>query len=336
MNPVLIELSLAFGLLNMIIALLVIGNRFIVRLRDRRHAAAIESLRFGLLEWISGEAPSVAPPRNSVEGKALVDLLSKYGRSLTGDGRRRVVELADQLHLTTSLLIQTRSALSWRRAAAAFRLGDLGDRQSWRLVALLDDRNRQVRNAAARSLGKQRAVEGVAPIVLALSEGRVARAVGGQALIDIGPDAVESMAGLMHSQSPDVRAVAAELLGRLGTVSQAGVLTRHLHDNSANVRVAVVRALGRLGGRAAAESIRHVLDDQTAYVRAAAATSVAALGDLDSVPRLLEMVDDTEYLPARAAAIAITELSPETARSEAAAAGNEHLQEAVDLLELHR
>jgi hypothetical protein len=130
MSPVLIELSLSFGLLNVLIAFLVVGNRFVLPFRERRYAATIEHARSDLLPWISGEASSARPPRNAVERRALVELLSTYGRSLTGEGRRRVIELANELHLTTTLLSQTTNVLSWRRAAAAFRLGDLGEDQA--------------------------------------------------------------------------------------------------------------------------------------------------------------------------------------------------------------
>ena len=122
-------------------------------------------------------------------------------------------------------------------------------------MSLLDDPNRNVRNAATRSLGKQRAVEGVAPIVLALSEGRVARAVGGQALIDIGPVAVDSLAGLMHAQSPDVRAVAAELLG--------AALRRERDRRAIEEREARLRSIMR----SAVECVRPILRSYSAWVQ---------------------------------------------------------------------
>lgn len=331
MSRVLFEVSLSLGLLNLLIAGLVISNRFIVRIRDRRHAAAVERLRPVLLDWIEGDADTIPPPSTRAERRALLELLSKYGRSLTGDSRKQVTQLARDLDLMVVLLSETRSFRAWKRAAAAFRIGDVGDRQSTRLVHLLSDRDRRVRNAATRSLGKQRAVEGVAPIVLALSDGGVARAVGGQALLDIGPAAATSLVGLMASQNPEVRAAAAELLGRIGSAEHGRTLVHHLHDPAANVRVAIVRALGRLGGSAASEAIPQMLDDQVPYVRAAAATAVGVLGSPTDVPRLLKLVVDPDHLPAHAAASALAELDPEAALLLAEQTSNRHLLAATDL-----
>jgi HEAT repeat protein len=200
------------------------------------------------------------------------------------------------------------------------------------LVSMLDDPDRRVRNAAARSLGKQGAVEGVEPIVLALSAGAVSRAIGGQALIDIGAPAAESLVRLLDSRIREVRATAAELLGRVGNIEHAKILTGQLNHPDAEVRVAVVRALGRLGGRLAAQSVQSLLSDPVPYVRGAAATAVGRLGGAGAIDRLIEMATDDEFLPAHAAAMAAKELDPERVMAAAASGTSPHLVEASDLL----
>lgn len=331
MTPLLIDISLAFGVINLLIAGLVVGNRFIVRARQRRHDDALQRLRPVLLDWIGGDTDTIPPPAARPEREALIELLAKYGRSLTGEGRKRVTDLATRLHLVGDLVYDTASFSAWKRARAAFRLGDLGDAQQWRLITLLSDRDRRVRNAAARSLGKQGSVEAVAPIVLALSDGRVARAVGGQALLDIGPVAATSLAALMDSDTTEVREAAAELLGRIGTIEHSRILAEHLADLAPTVRVSVVRALGRLGGRSVSETVPALLDDDVPFVRAAAATTLAAIGSTAHIPVLLELVEDPEYLPARAAALALAEMDPDLARTESERTANPHLVEAADL-----
>jgi hypothetical protein len=276
-NPFLLDLSIGFGVLNLLVAGLVVANRFILRAQQRRYDLASERLKPIVLDWIDGETTE-ANTASRLERQVLADLLARYGRALTGEGRGHIVELADREELRADLLRATRSRSPWKRARAAFRLGDVGGDESARLIELVSDRDRRVRNAAVRSLGKQRSVEAVSTIVLALSSGSVARAVGGQALIEIGSAAAGGLASLLESSRPEVRSTAAELLGRLGSAEHAPRVAEHLSDHDATVRVAAVRALGRLGGRAASLAVPRLLEDQIAFVRAAAATALGNEG----------------------------------------------------------
>lgn len=330
MSALLIELSIAFGAINLTVAGLVIANRFLIRRTERRYAAAVARLKPLALDWIEGEG-DVPTVRSTQERRALADLLCKYGRSLTGDGRARITQLAVESGLIATLTKDLRSRRAWRRAEASFKLGDLGADQATQLAAMLGDRSRSVRNAAARSLGKQGAVVAVADIVDALSTGAVARAIGGQALIEIGASAADELAALLSSERPEVRAVAAELLGRVGRAEYGRMLAATLHDEDPVVRVAAVRALGRLGGRAVASAVPEVLDDPEDFVRAAAATALGKTGRRDQLDRLLQMAVEDSYLPARAAAAAAMELDPARARTEANETGSPHLLEIVDL-----
>lgn len=331
MTGFLIDTSVALALLNVLIAGVVIGNRFLVRSRQRRYTSALQRLRPAVLEWMEGDGV-VLPRLEGIEQRALLDLLGKFGRSLRGDQRRRVADLALAGGYTHDLAVAATSRRPWRRAAAAYRLGDIGSGDAELLVALLGDDDRRVRNAAARSLGRQGALEGVEPIVVALATGRVARAIGGQALLDIGSPAADGLAQLLDSRIREVRATAAELLGRLGGPEHARILAQQLNHPDAEVRVAVVRALGRLGGRAAARSVAELLDDPVAYVRAAAATATARLGGAAELDKLITMAIEDEFLPANAAAGAATELDPGRVVRAAAATGAPHLVEAADLV----
>lgn len=333
MTTLLIEISITLAIVNVAMAALVVGNRFVIRRSELRYAAAVTRMRPILLDWIDGE--DVAVPRfRSLERRAFTDLLSKYGRSLRGDGRTRVAELALHTGLVTEVATATSDRRAWRRAAAAYRIGDIGSDHHTLLIPLLTDPDRRVRNAAARSLGKQGSVEGVAPIVVALSSGGVARAVGGQALIDIGSPAADALGHLLDSHIREVRSTAAELLGRVGTVEHARTLVGHLHHPDPEVRVAVVRALGRLGGRVAASALLPLLDDPIPYVRAATATSIGQLGRADAIDALLEMAGDDTYLPAHAAAHAAMALDPDAVLAASEATESPHLHEVADLIRM--
>lgn len=331
MTDLLLEISIALAIVNVTVATLVVANRFLLKRAERRYQAAVQRTRPILLDWIDGEDVRI-PVLNAVERRAFVDLLAKYGRSLRGDGRRRVSDLARDAGLLSELVRQTTSRRAWRRAAAAYRLGDIGLDDTDLLVEMLADRDRRVRNAAARSLGKQRAVDGVAPIVIALSTGAVARAVGGQALIDIGATAADALGELLDSRIREVRSTAAELLGRVGTVEHARLLAGQLDHPDPEVRVAVTRALGRIGGRVAAASLPPLLSDPVPYVRAAAAGALGRLGRPDGATALIAMAIEDDYLPAHAAALAARELDPAAVLEAADATGAPCLVEAADLI----
>jgi HEAT repeat protein len=329
----LIEISIALAVVNVAVAALVVGNRFIIRRSELRYAAAVARTRPILLDWIDGEDVGI-PQVRSLERRAFVDLLAKYGRSLRGDGRKRVAEMALHTGLVTEVAKKTSDRRGWRRAAAAFRLGDIGGDHHALLIPMLSDPDRRVRNAAARSLGKQGSVEGVAPIVVALSSGAVARAVGGQALIDIGSPAADALGRLLESHVREVRSTAAELLGRVGTVEHARILVEQLRHSDPEVRVAVVRALGRLGGRVAATALVPLLQDPIPYVRAAAATSIGQLGRAEAIDALLAMAGGDSYLPAHAAAHAAMALDPDAVLAAAETSSSPHLHEAADLIRM--
>jgi HEAT repeat protein len=327
----LIEISIALAAANVALAALVVGNRFIIHRSHQRYAAAVARTRPILLDWIDGEDVGI-PHVRSLERRAFVDLLAKYGRSLRGDGRRRVAEMALHTGLIAELTEASGDRRAWRRAAAAYRLGDIGGEHASILIPLLSDPDRRVRNAAARSLGKHGSVDGVAPIVVSLSSGGVARAVGGQALIDIGAPAADALAQLLESHIREVRSIAAELLGRVGTIEHVASLVRQLRNPEPEIRVAVVRALGRLGGRMAAAELPPLLEDPIPYVRAAAATAIGTLGRGSSVETLIRMAESDSYLPAHAAAHAAMALDPEAVLAASTSSTSPHLLEVADLI----
>jgi HEAT repeat protein len=69
------------------------------------------------------------------------------------------------------------------------------------------------------------------------------------ALARIGPAAVPALLEALHSPDPEVRAKAANVLGRMGPDARDSVpeLIRLLDDPDERVRKTVIRALGRIG-----------------------------------------------------------------------------------------
>jgi HEAT repeat protein len=201
------------------------------------------------------------------------------------------------------------------------------------LLGLMDDRAREVRAAAARSLGRLGAAEAVEPLVYAFAERRLPRSIAGQSLLAIGPAALERLRGLAGAEEPEARAFAVELVGFLGDASDDRLLVDRLRDTSAEVRARAARALGRLGAEEATAELTRALDDRISFVRGAAADALAVVGDRRAVPRLLALAREDEFDAAQAAARAAASLAPDAVVAAAGKPGAAtHLLEAADLI----
>jgi HEAT repeat protein len=203
------------------------------------------------------------------------------------------------------------------------------------LLRALEDRSRDVRMAAARSLGRLGAVEAIEPLVAAGVGGTVPREVSSLALFDVGPPAVPRLLGLTRDQEPSMRADAVELVGFLGSAGDAEYLLGHLKDPAAAVRAAAADALGRLGAAHARDELVRALDDRVPGVRSAAARALGQIGGRQAARALLPLARSDSFDPARAAAEALARVDPQLAvRAAEEPDAGPHLREAADLVAL--
>ena len=223
---------------------------------ERRSSGAESRLRPVALALVEGESTELGPA-TEFDHEVLAKLLARYGRRLHGTARAHIADFFERRGLIDVELARLRSRRAWRRATAAFALGDMAsERAIPHLVDALGDRERDVRSAAARSLGRLAAVPAVEPLVYALSARRIPWAVGAQALLAIGPAALPALRDLESRAEAGVRAAAVELVGLLGDASDGVALRERLRDSSADVRARAAVALGRLGAAQAAADLR--------------------------------------------------------------------------------
>src|SRR5262249_34444462 len=147
------------------------------------------------------------PELRGAEAEVFAELLSGYSRLLRGESRERIAAYFEASGAVSEEIRLLRSRCAWRRAAAAFAPGDMcSPRAAPDLVRMLDDRVREVRMAAARSLGRLGSVEAIERLVAAGVSGEVPRDVASLALLDIGPAAVPSLLELTAHDDPQIRA----------------------------------------------------------------------------------------------------------------------------------
>lgn len=318
--------------LSALFVVVLVVRRLQIARGERFEREEEERLRPLALMLVDGDAV-VPATLGSRSGRVLAGLVARYGRWLDGDARVQIVAFFERSGGVAEELRALRDRRAWRRATAAYTLGDMGSPTAVPgLLEALDDPQRDVRAAAARSLGRLGAVEAVEPLVYGLAAGRVPRAVAGSALLATGSAALPALRELERRAEPEVRAFAVELVGLLGDASDGVLLIERLRDSSAETRAKAARALGRLGAREGASALREALSDRIPFVRACAAHALGEIGDRRAVPDLLRIARGDQHDAAHAAAAALARIDPDALRREAGTAP--HLVEAADILAL--
>jgi HEAT repeat protein len=296
-------------------------------LEDGLKPIAMELLHAG------AEPPSQLDAR---QREALADLLGRYAKALRGPTHDRIVDYFDREGTgARAVAVMTGARAGWRRATAAFRLGDIGPASAaTALIAALKDPDRDVRIAAARSLGRLRAPEAAAELLTAAADRRVPPALVRWALLQIGPAALPRLLPLVTDDSERARTGVVQLVGLLGGPGEAALVRERLTDDSSMVRAQAARALGRIGGRRDLPALRRASWDRVPAVRAAAAEALGQLRDHESLPTLALRAGNDQFDVARACARAVAAIDPAEVLERARATGAVHLLEAADLIEV--
>lgn len=302
---------------------------------ERLQREAEIRLRPLALDIVGGEDADVSG-LGTEELAILAEVIGRLSRNLSGDARRRIAVYFSGTKAFAVELQALRDRRTWRRATAAYRLGDMACSEAVpRLIRTLSDRDSDVRAASARSLGRLQAHEATEPLVLSLVAGIVPRAIAFRAILDIGAAALPALHRLARADDADVRGGAIELIGWLGDASDAELLVGAMSDSAAEVRARAAGALGRLAEDEGATALTDALDDRIYFVRLHAARALGLVGERDAVPRLLRQAREDRFEAARAAAQAVATIDPDAllAAAELPGAGP-HLHEAADLLQV--
>lgn len=280
-----------------------------------------------------GELPEL-PRMNRRERQALGRLLSRYSEFLTGAAKQYIASFFEKEGLVDVEIRRLRSRRAWRRATAAHLLGDIGSsRALGSLLIALEDRDRDVRSAAAMSLGRLGAEEAIVPILDAEVLRQLPEAVAGFALLAIGPEAVPELITLLGHDNPAVRATALRVLGLMGSARDADHIAERLVDSSKEVRARAAIALGRVGAAHHTTRLLEALDDPVVSVRAASAAALGSIGDARAIPALVDMSSTDVYEAAQAAARSIALIDPDAAISNSEEGGPQ-LQAVADMIRI--
>jgi HEAT repeat protein len=327
-----LEVALALIAVGVMYSLLLWARRVHAVHRERAYAEARERLEPLAHALLDGEPSGTTARRDE---QALTQILADLAPSLTGESRDAIAdhfEASGAVARTSRRLADPRAH---RRAEHAALLGDMcSSLAEVPLLQALNDRDPDVRLAAARSLGRLRPRTAAGPLLFALVQGLVPRAVAANALLSIGAAALPGIRHLLDDDQPAARANAVELLGRLGNPRDSESLRRRLGDDAPLVRRRACEALARLGADDAGDALEELLSDDVADVRISAAAALGAVGDERSAPTLLRLVQHDCVEVAEVAARALASVAPglvENLGSDPAA--HPQLRHAASLLE---
>lgn len=200
------------------------------------------------------------------------------------------------------------------------------------LLRLLDDAEPEVRQVAARALGRVGDGAAAGPLVDSLAGERAVppRIVAG-ALLRMGPAGHPALERALGAGDPLQRAVSAEIAGLSGALRLAPALVALLdRDREVEVRLRAAQALGRLGSPVGVAALVAATDgDHPAELRAAAVRGLGDLGDTSTVARLVELVTDPTHEVAAGAATALTQCGPDGLAALAAIRTAPHAADAL-------
>jgi HEAT repeat protein len=303
-----LEAALALIAVGVMYSLFLWARRAHALRRDATHAEARERLEPVAHALLDGEPVGRAARRDE---RALTEILADLAPALTGESRAAIAGHFEASGAVARVSRRLADPRAHRRAEHAAMLGDMCSQLAEvPLLQALNDRDPDVRLAAARSLGRLRPRTAAGPLLYALVQGLVPRAVAASALISIGTAALPGIRNLLRDDEPAARASAVELLGRLGNPRDSLSLREHLGDDAPLVRRRACEALARLGADDAGDALEELLADEVADVRISAAAALATVGDERSAPTLLRLVQHDCVEVAEVAARALAAVSP--------------------------
>jgi HEAT repeat protein len=187
--------------------------------------------------------------------------------------------------------------MKWNRAHALRILGELKVPSSVpTLLMALEDKDPDVRNVAARSLGRMKLQAAEEALVELLGKHDQAVSARIAAIcIEMGPRTAPLLIRALREGTPKARFWAARILGEIRDTRATRSLGDALSDKEPDVRSATVWALGMIADRASASLVEPLLRDPIWYVRAHAAEALGRIGDPNAITPVAEALQDRSW-----------------------------------------
>ncbi len=211
--------------------------------------------------------------------------------------RLDVLQALERRGVVAHYLRQARSPWKWSRARALRVLGELKIPSSMpTLLRALGDRDPDVRNVAARSLGRMKLQAAEEALVDLL--GKHDQAVSSRIAaicIEMGPRTAPLLIRTLRDGTPRARFWAARILGEIKDPRATRSLGDALLDKDPNVRSSATWALGSIRDRSTASLVEPMLRDPVWFVRAHAGEALGWIGESTVIDSLAEALKDRSW-----------------------------------------
>ena len=305
-----IQVLVAEGILLYVAIMVYFGHGVWLWRSEKRAGPKLARAQATIIEML-GASQLVPREIKSLRGlsqQLQIKLISDIAPNLSGEHRKWLAAVAEDLGLAAHARAGCRSKRWWKRLEGARLLTMLGADEDV-LAALLKDRHPEVR-AQATEWSADHPTLGVTTSLIALLEdpkGLPPFAIR-DALLRMGTTVVESLAEYIASHSGRRVEEALEVAAGLADhrfMEPALSLSR---DESPRVRATVARLMGALGGNLAVETLVSLLEDREPQVRAAAARATGELGYWPSAGTLAGLLQDPNWEVRRETGVALRAL----------------------------
>lgn len=164
------------------------------------------------------------------------------------------------------------------------------------LIHVLEEGKICARSEGARAMGEIGSTKATIPLLdlVRRTEWTLVTIHAQQALEKFGPEAVDPLIEALKDESPTVRRVAAECLGKAGSKKSTKALTVMLDDLERECRRAASMALKDLGDPAGAPTLVTQLKSEDVSARADAALALGSMGST-ALPELVSALGDEKH-----------------------------------------
>ena len=296
-NVLLITLGILLGIVILTTAAAIVNKILTLREANTRQATMERLRQAFLLLTDSHERPNANRTITDILQGRWCELAAEEVAQLELSLRLDVVRAAEELGVVARYLRDAKSPMKWTRARALRVLGELKVPASVpTLLQALEDRDSDVRNVAARSLGRMKLQAAEEALVSLLGKHDQAVSARIAAIcIEMGPRTAPLLIRSLRDGSPKARFWSARILGEIRDPRAVRSLGDALLDPEADVRSASTWALGEIGERATGPLVEPLLRDPLWYVRAHAAESLGKLGDGSYAPVLGDALRDRSW-----------------------------------------
>ena len=287
--------------LSCLLLCILIGRRLVYHYLDQKTEERRQRLQEQILAFLQGTLThdEVKQTLELADLRCLAQSAYDWLKNVHGKERNRLIELLDFLDIPDHIATIARQGLLAERLEAIASLAYFPDS---RVVAfihiLLDDREHDVRIAAARTLIDTKSLSSVDLLFekLDLTLGPQAMVLHNtfrRLTIDVAPRLLEILAEIQGGPTEETsKVLIIETLGHLCYTKGTSSLLPLAQDPSPQVRMAFFQCLPALWIPSALPTIFKGLEDSHWQVRAQAARSVGQLRLTEAIPWLVRLVED--------------------------------------------